>query len=261
MIFVIDVGNTNIVMGLFVDDELKYKWRMSTKEDRASDEYGMFINGIFANDNIDKNQITGVIISSVVPQIMYSLRHGIKKYIYKDPLIVGPGIRTGLNIRTDNPKEVGADRIINAVAAHVLYKGPLIIVDFGTATTYCAVSSKGDYIGGIISPGIKISAEALFEKTAKLPMVQLEMPEKAIGTNTIAGMQSGILLGHVGQMDYLVDKMKKEMCEKENIKETEIKVIGTGGLSSMISGKSSTINIINRNLTLEGLKIIYDRNL
>ncbi|GAE87299.1 pantothenate kinase [Acetivibrio straminisolvens JCM 21531] len=171
-----------------------------------------------------------------------------------EPIIVGPGIKTGINIKYENPREVGADRIINAVAALELYGGPLIIVDFGTATTFCAVSSKGEYLGGVICPGIKISAEALFQKTAKLPKIDLAKPDTVIGRNTVSSMQSGIIYGYVGKVDYIVRRMKKEM------REDNIKVIATGGMARLISSESETIDEINGLLTLEGLRIIYERN-
>jgi len=190
----------------------------------------------------------------VVPPIMYSLEHAIRKYFKLEPMVVGPGIKTGINIKYENPREVGADRIINAVAALELYGGPLIIVDFGTATTFCAVSSKGEYLGGVICPGIKISAEALFQKTAKLPKIDLVKPETVIGRNTVSSMQSGIIYGYVGEVDYIVRRMKKEM------KDDNIKVIATGGLARLIASESETIDEINGLLTLEGLRIIYERN-
>jgi len=199
-------------------------------------------------------KIEAVVIASVVPPIMYSLEHAIRKYFKLEPMVVGPGIKTGINIKYENPREVGADRIINAVAALELYGGPLIIVDFGTATTFCAVSSKGEYLGGVICPGIKISAEALFQKTAKLPKIDLVKPETVIGRNTVSSMQSGIIYGYVGEVDYIVRRMKKEM------KDDNIKVIATGGLARLIASESETIDEINGLLTLEGLRIIYERN-
>ncbi len=195
-----------------------------------------------------------MVISSVVPTAMYTLEHMARKYFKSEPLVVGPGVKTGINIKYDNPKEVGADRIVNAVAAYELYGGPLVIVDFGTATTYCAVSKNGEYLGGAISPGIQISMDALFQKTAKLPRVELVKPETTICKNTVSSMQSGIIFGYVGQVDYIVERMKKELGDENT------KVVATGGLAKLIATESKTISIVNGLLTLEGLRIIYERN-
>ncbi len=254
MIFVIDVGNTNIVLGVYEDKKLLVHWRMRTDWEKTSDEFGMFFMGLFNHEKLDTDKIGAVVIASVVPPIMYSLEHAIKKYFKLEPIIVGPGVKTGINIKYENPREVGADRIVNAIAAFEIYGGPLIIVDFGTATTFCAISSRGEYLGGVICPGIKISAEALFRKAAKLPRIELVKPETVIGRNTIASMHSGIVFGYVGQVDYIVKRMKKEM------KENGIKVIATGGLARLIASESEIIDEINGLLTLEGLRIIYERN-
>ncbi len=254
MILVMDVGNTNIVLGVYEGKKLLQHWRMGTDKEKASDEFGMFIVSLFYNWKLEKEKVEAVIIGSVVPQIMYSLDHAIKKYFNIDPIIVGPGIKTGINIKYENPREVGADRIVNAVAGYELYGGPVIIVDFGTATKFEAVTSKGEYLGGAICPGVKIAADALFQKTAKLPKIELVKPESVIGRSTIANLQSGIIFGHIGQVDYIVAKMKKEM------KEDNIKVVATGGLARLIAGESSMIDEINGLLTLDGLRIIYERN-
>jgi type III pantothenate kinase len=254
MIFVVDVGNTNIVLGVYEGQKLLGHWRTRTVWDKTSDEFGMFFMGLFNHEKLEVAKIEAVIIASVVPPIMYSLEHAIKKYFKLEPIVVGPGIKTGINIKSENPKEVGADRIVNAAAAMEIYGGPLIIVDFGTATTFCAISSKGEYLGGVICPGIKISAEALYNKAAKLPRIELIKPETVIGRNTVVSMQSGIVFGYVGQVDYLVRRMKKE------IKEDKVKVIATGGLARLIASESETIDEINGLLTLEGLRIIYERN-
>ncbi len=254
MIVVIDVGNTNIVFGVYEGKKLLNHWRMATDRDKTSDEYGMFIMNIFNHEKIDVGNVEAVVIASVVPPIMYSLEHAIKKYFKLEPIVVGPGIKTGINIKYENPREVGADRIVNAVAALELYKGPFIIVDFGTATTFCAVTANGEYLGGVICPGIKISAEALFQKAAKLPRIELIKPDTVIGRNTVSSMQSGIVFGYVGKVDYIVRRMKKEM------KEDNIKVIATGGLARLIASESETIDEINGLLSLDGLRIIYERN-
>lgn len=254
MIVVVDVGNTNIVFGVYDGKKLLNHWRMSTDRDKTSDEFGMFLMNIFAYDKIDISDIEAVVIASVVPPIMYSLEHAIRKYLKLEPIVVGPGIKTGINIKYENPREVGADRIVNAVAALEIYKPPFIIVDFGTATTFCAVSSNGEYLGGVICPGIKISAEALFQKAAKLPRIDLAKPDTVIGRNTVSSMQSGIVYGYVGSVDYIVKRIKKEM------KEDNIKVIATGGLARLIASESETIDEINGLLALEGLRIIYEKN-
>ncbi|WP_170075773.1 type III pantothenate kinase [Paraclostridium dentum] len=254
MLLVFDVGNTNMVLGIYEGTELKNYWRISTDKAKTSDEYGMLINNLFQYDNVDKNSIKDIIISSVVPNVMHSLENFCVKYFNKQPLIVGPGIKTGLNIKYDNPKQVGADRIVNAVAAIEKYKSPMIIIDFGTATTFCAISEKGEYLGGTIAPGIKISSEALFQRASKLPRVELLKPGMTICKNTVSAMQSGIIYGYVGLVDKIIAMMKKELGHDH------IKVIATGGLSSLIASETDSIDCVDKNLTLEGLKIIYNKN-
>lgn len=247
MILVFDVGNTNIVLGVYQEKKLLNDWRISTDREKTSDEYGLIIDQLFKYNKVDIEDIEAVIISSVVPTLMYSLQAMSIKYFKKEPLIVGPGIKTGINIKYDNPKEVGADRIVNAVAAYEKHGGPLVVVDFGTATTFCAISKEGDYLGGVISPGIKISSEALVLRTAKLPKVELVKPKEVINKNTINSMQSGIIYGYVGLVDYIVNKMKLEIPGE--VKE----VVATGGLSTLIASESTTITKIDKLLTLEGL--------
>ena len=254
MLLAVDVGNTNTVYGVYKDDTLITYWRMTTSLNRTSDEIGTTLKSFFDNEKIKFSDIDDVIIASVVPQIMYSLEHAIRKYLDIEPMIIGPGIKTGIHIKIDNPKELGADRIVNAVGAIEKYGGPLIVVDFGTATTFCAINSKSEYIGGIISPGLKISSEALYEKAAKLPKVELVRPNKVIGKNTIESMQSGIVYGYSGQVKYIVNKMKKEM------KEDNIKVIATGGLARMIAQGINVIDEVDSFLTLFGLNCIYKKN-
>ncbi|AAK81136.1 type III pantothenate kinase [Clostridium acetobutylicum] len=257
VILVLDVGNTNIVLGIYNDTKLTAEWRLSTDVLRSADEYGIQVMNLFQQDKLDPTLVEGVIISSVVPNIMYSLEHMIRKYFKINPLVVGPGIKTGINIKYDNPKEVGADRIVNAVAAHEIYKRSLIIIDFGTATTFCAVRENGDYLGGAICPGIKVSSEALFEKAAKLPRVELIKPAYAICKNTISSIQSGIVYGYIGQVRYIVERMKEELQEEG---EKEPLVVATGGLAKLISEEAKNVDVINPFLTLEGLRIIYEKN-
>lgn len=254
MILVCDVGNTNIVLGVYDGEQLLRAWRMSTDRNKTSDEYGVYVRQLFEYEDFSINQIEDVIISSVVPSIMYALENMSKRYLEKDPIVIGPGIKTGINIKYDNPKEVGADRIVNAVAAYEKYGGPIIVVDFGTATTFCAISESGDYLGGVISPGIVISSEALFQKASKLPRVELVKPEKVLNKNTVNSMQAGIVYGYVGMVDYIVSKMEEELGRKSKA------VIATGGLATTIASESKVISNIEKMLTLEGLRIIYEKN-
>ncbi|EYE87941.1 pantothenate kinase [Fervidicella metallireducens AeB] len=257
MLLVFDAGNTNIVLGVYDGPKLLVDWRLSTTPQKTADEYGIQIINLFEKSNINHREVDAVIVSSVVPNIMYSLEHSIRKYFKVEPIIVGPGIKTGINIKYDNPKEVGADRIVNAVAAHDIYKRSTIIIDFGTATTFCAVGKNGDYYGGAITPGLRISSEALFERAAKLPRIELVKPSSVICKNTVQSMQAGIIYGYAGQVDYIVSKMKQEM---ERLGEEEPLVVATGGLAKLIASETTSINTINPFLTLEGLRIIYEKN-
>ncbi len=249
----IDVGNTHIMLGIYREEEILVYWRLPTREDSTEDELGMVVKNLLHNSRLSLKDIDAIAISSVVPPLMYSLERMATKYFKIDPLVIGPGIRTGLNIVTDNPREVGADRIVNAVAAYSLYGGPLIIVDFGTATTFCAVSENGDYLGGVIAPGIGISIEALFQKAAKLPRVEIARPSRVIGKDTVSSMQSGIVFGFVGQVDGIVRRMQKEF-------RLDPLVVATGGFASLIARESETIKEVNTLLTLEGLRIINKMN-
>lgn len=253
MLLAIDVGNTNLVLGVFKEDRLIENWRLETVKDRTADEHGILIKNLFLFRKIDTEDINGVIISCVVPPMINTLEDMIQKYFHQKPLIVGPGIKTGMPIYYDNPREVGADRIVNAVAAYERYRHSLIVVDFGTATTFDYISELGEYIGGVIVPGIMISLEALFEKTAKLPRIELSKPKSVIGKNTVHSMQSGIINGYVSLVEGIVQRIKEEVSGNPL-------VIATGGLARYISSETGIIDEVDELLTLKGLKIIYDRN-
>ena len=253
MILLVDVGNTNIVIGVYKENECIVSWRISTDTKKTSDEYSIQVMQLLNQYDLNPKEVKGIIISSVVPNIMHSLENMVRKSFN----IVGPGVKTGINIRYDNPKEVGADRIVNAVAAHDIYKRDLIILDFGTATTYCAVTKEGDYLGGCISPGVKIASDALFERAAKLPRIELEVPKSVICKNTITSMQAGILYGYIGQVEYIVRRMKREMNE---LGINNPYVIATGGLANLIAKETDIIDKVDSSLTLEGLRIIYEKN-
>lgn len=253
MLLVFDIGNTNIVLGAYEGEELLQHWRVSTDRQKTGDEYGILINNLFTYGGLSIKDISAVIISSVVPPLVVPLVKMCQRYFKVEPLVVGPGIKTGIFIKYENPREVGADRIVNAVAAHHKYSGPLIIVDFGTATTFCAIGENGDYLGGAIAPGIGISTEALFQRAAKLPRIELVKPKSVICRNTVTSMQSGIIYGFVGQVDGIVSRMKEEMDQ-------EAYVIATGGLANLIAQETTVINAVEHFLTLEGLRIIYDLN-
>ena len=259
MLLAFDVGNTNIVLGVFEDGKLIENWRMETDNKRSADEYGMVIKQLFDYSGLNAEDVEDVIISTVVPSILFTLQHLSMKYFNKKAIVIEPGIKTGMLIKYDNPKQVGADRIVNAVAAHAKYGGPLIIIDFGTATTFCAVTKNAEYLGGTIAPGLKISSEALFSMTAQLPKVELEEPGKVICKNTIQSMQSGLVYGHMGIVIYIVDRMKKELMEMSDCGE-EPKVIATGGMASMMAEGVDCIDEVDKMLTLEGLKLIYEKN-
>jgi len=253
MLLVVDVGNTNTVLGLFDGENLVHDWRIRTVVDHTVDEYGMLIYNLYKSSKISSKKISDIIISCVVPPMLNILEPLCEKYFHLKPLIVGPGVKTGMPIYYDNPKEVGADRIVNAVAAYEKYKRDLIIVDFGTATTFDYVSAKGEYMGGCIAPGIMISSEALFERAAKLPRVELSKPRAIIAKDTVSSMQAGIMYGYAGLVDGIVGRIKSE------IKGNPM-VIATGGLAKIVAPETKTIEVVDDMLTLEGLRLIHLRN-
>ena len=258
MLLAFDVGNTDTVLGVFRGHDLVRNWRISTETNKSADEYGMLVGQLFAYENISMEDVDDVIISTVVPSLMFTLQHMAVKYFGKPAIVIESGVRTGLIVKYDNPKQIGADRIVNAVAAVDKYGGPLIIIDFGTATTFCAISDKGEYLGGSIAPGLRISSEALFEKTSKLPKVEIEDPGSAICKNTTESMQAGLVYGHMGIVDYIVRRMKGEM--KKLIGDRRIIVVATGGMATLVASGVDSIDHIDKLLTLEGLEIIYEKN-
>lgn len=254
MLLVIDVGNTNTVMGLYDGDTLTGSWRLETKKERTSDEMGIFLKEILNFSKYDLTQIQAIAISNVVPTLGYALHEMCERYFHLKPFLVTADVKSPLKIKLDHPKEIGADRIVNAVAAHIEHKCDAVIIDFGTATTFDVVSQSGDYLGGAICPGINISAEALFQRASKLPRVEIAKPEHAIGRSTIECMQSGLYYGYIGLVDALVTRLAVEFGKK-------LFVIATGGLASVIARDSKTIDKVDDLLTLKGLKFLYEQSL
>ena len=252
MLLVIDVGNTNTVFGIYDEDKLLHIFRMTTQQKSTSDEICLFIHKMFEMEGLDKDDIRDVVIASVVPQIMYSLEHAIRKFFDMRPIVIDSNCDFGIRVLIDNPAQLGADRLVNAFAAKELFGGPAILIDFGTATTFCAVSTDGDYVGGAIAPGVKISVEALYKNTAKLPRIELIHHDNVIGKNTIASMQTGVLFGYCGSVEYITNRMKKELGGNAM-------VIATGGLARMIAKETDCIDKICPTLTLDGLKLYYDK--
>jgi len=251
MLLAIDIGNTNVVLGVFEKERLVESWRVGTKTQITSDEYAMILKDLFGFAGIEFKAIMGVIISSVVPPLLPVMTEMARKYFRIEPVVVTSETRTGITFKYENPKEIGADRIVNAVAAYKLFGGPLIIVDFGTATTFCAVTKKGEYLGGAIVPGIRISAEALFQRASKLPRFELVKPPSIIGKDTVSAMQAGMLYGYAGLVDRIVEQMRKEFA-------ADAKVVATGGLAELVARETRSITEIRPDLTLEGLRIIYE---
>ena len=253
MLLVVDIGNTNVTFGILDGDKIRATWRMATDVHQMADEYAALLLNLLQHQGIDTSEITEAAMCSVVPPLVRTFHELFEHYFHITPLVVGPGVKTGVRIRMDNPREVGTDRIVNAAAAHHLYGGPLIIIDLGTATPFDVVSKEGDYTGGSIAPGIVIAAEALFTRTAALPRVELIRPKYAIGTSTVSAMQSGIIFGYVGLVEGIVGRIREELGEKPL-------VVATGGYAGIIAKETSVIDRVNPDLTLIGLRLIYLMN-
>jgi len=253
MLLAIDVGNTGIAFGVFEGEALRATWNVATDLNKTADEYAVLLLNLLPREGLALSDIDHTILASVVPPLEPIFEELSRRYLGTLPLVIGPGVKTGVRICTDNPREVGADRVVNAVAAHRLYGGPVIVIDFGTATTVDAVSKEGDYLGGAIAPGIGISAEALFERASKLPRIELIPPEHAIGRNSVTAMQSGIMFGYVGLIESLVARIRRELGGKP-------RVVATGGLAKVIAEEAKVVDVVNQHLTLIGLRLIHDMN-
>ncbi|MDR2043723.1 MAG: type III pantothenate kinase [Clostridium sp.] len=254
MILVIDVGNTNLTYGVYEGQTLRATFRMMTKTPRTSDEYGILILQLLSNKQIKGREIEGVIIASVVPDVMHSLTGGLIRYIGRQPLNVGPGVKTGIKVVTENPRAIGADRIVDAVAAYEKYGGPVLVLDFGTATTYDLVTADGNFAAGITAPGIRISSEALWKQTAKLPNIEIKKPKSILAQETISSMQAGLVYGQIGQTEYIIRKVREESGLKD------LKVVATGGLGRLIAEETDSIDVYDAALTLDGLRLVYEKN-
>lgn len=254
MLLTIDVGNTNITVGVFEGEKVITTFRLTTKQARTSDEYAIALSGVLVQNGISLKSVKDVIISSVVPNVMHSLISAIIKYLDIKPIIVESGIKTGIRIVTENPKQIGADRIVDAAAAYELYGGPVIVIDFGTATTYDLVDSAGAFLAGITAPGIRTSAKAMWEDAAKLPEIEIKKPKSILAKETISSMQAGLVYGQIGQTEYIIKKIKEEAKSLG-----DIKVVATGGLGSIIAPETKSIDIYDPNLTLQGMRLIYEK--
>ncbi len=253
MLLAVDIGNTTIAIGVFRDDRLSATWHLATDVHKLADEYAAILLDLLPNSGISLSDIKEAIICSVVPPLVSTFDELCRRYLKISPLVVGSGMKTGVRIRMDNPREVGTDRVINAVAGHRLYGGPLIVIDFGTATTFDVVSQEGDYLGGAVAPGIGVAAEGLFQSTAKLPRVELVRPKRVIGKNTVSAMQAGIVFGYVALVEGLVAQIKHELAE-------EARVVATGGFADLIAKETKVIELVDPDLTLNGLRIIHELN-
>lgn len=254
MLLTIDIGNTNIKYGVFDGKNLVASFRVSSRISRTADEYGSVLVNLLDTKNIKTKDIEGIIVSSVIPNLNYTVCHMCEYFFNKTPMLIGPGVKTGLNVKADNPKEVGADIIVNSVSAFRKYGGPIVVIDFGTATTFDVISEKGELIGVVIAPGIKTSLESLATKTAQLPMVEIDAPKTVIGKNTKHCMQAGIIFGFAGLVENIIKKIRAELGVED------IKVVATGGLGEIIAKEVKAINKVDRTLTLDGLRIIYELN-
>ena len=253
MLLAIDVGNTNTVLGVFEGTSLRHQWRVETSPSRTYDEYGILFTQLFAGSGLDPSKVDAMAIASVVPPLAFTLEQMAQRYFGRKPLFIGPGVKTGMPILYDDPREVGADRVVNAVAAHAKWKTGLVVVDFGTATTFDAVSPRGEYLGGAICPGVSISMEALFRHAAKLPRVEFARPAHVVGKNTVASIQSGLVFGYVALVDGICARMQDELG-------FPVKVVATGGLAPLVAGLSRAISEVDEHLTLEGLRLVYELN-
>lgn len=254
MLLTIDVGNTNITVGVFEGEKVVTTFRLTTKQARTSDEYAIALSGVLLQNGISFKSVNDVIISSVVPNVMHSLISAIIKYLGIKPIIVESGIKTGIRIVTENPKQIGADRIVDAAAAYELYGGPVIVIDFGTATTYDLVDAEGAFLAGITAPGIRTSAKAMWEDAAKLPEIEIKKPKSILAKETISSMQAGLVYGQIGQTEYIIKQIKEEARSLG-----DIKVVATGGLGSIIAPETRSIDIYDPNLTLQGMRLIYEK--
>ncbi len=253
MILTMDIGNTNIKTALFDGEKMVSYWRISTNRTMTSDEYGMLLCNLFSHNKLDISDVSGIVLSSVVPTINYTIEHMCQTYFGRQPMFVAPGVKTGIHIKYENPRELGSDRIANAVACNEIYGGPCIFIDFGTATSFGVISEKSEFLGGVICPGLKVTADALVERTAKLPRFELVKPPSVIGKTTVTNLQSGILYGHIGMVNYLIRRMKEELNR-------DCKVIATGGMAVMVKEDAPEIDVLDGLLTLKGLRLIHEKN-
>lgn len=254
MILVIDVSNTNMVFGVFDGEALKASWRLSTQSGRTSDETGLLIRSLFEYSEVSVTDVEAVVVSSVVPDVMYSMLNGIRKFLKLDPMIVRAGMKTGINLRMENPKEMGTDRIVNLVAAYEIYGGPAIVADYSTATTFDVVSGEGEFLTGITAPGLEICADALYQKAAKLPKFEIVRPRSIITRNTVESMQAGLVYGHIGEAIYIIEEIRKHFGFPD------MKVIATGGFAQIIQNEKKIFDVYDPVLALQGLRLIYEKN-